>query len=292
MVMLGIDVSNWQSGLNMAAAKAQGVKFAIIKSSEGMSVDRTCDTHYQNAKNNGILRGVYHFARPDLNDPIAEADYWVNNIKGYIHDALLVLDWERNETNVTWAKSFLDRVYARTGVRPVIYMNVSAANGANWNSVINDYALWCAGYPGNAHYSDQMKFPYSLRYKWNVIIWQLSNSGSIGGKRPVDLNIAWMTEDQWNKYANPGITVNPAPAPNPAPRYPILEIGSTGTEVRKLQQNMNRVFPAYSKLVVDGIFGNATANVVKEFQRRAGLTPDGIVGPLTRAALARYGAGL
>lgn len=291
--MFGIDISNWQSGINMRAAKAQGVKFAIIKSSEGMSVDRTCDGFYQAAKKNGILRGVYHFARPDLgNSAIAEADYWVNNIKGYIHDALLVLDWERNETNVPWAKSFLDRVYARTGVRPVIYMNVSAANGANWNSVIGDYALWCAGYPGNANYHDQMRFPYSLRYKWNVIIWQFSSSGSIGGKRPVDLNIAWMTEAQWKKYANPGNTVKPTPAPKPTPAKPILKIGSTGAEVKKLQRNMNRVFPAYSKLVVDGIYGNATANVIKNFQRRARLTPDGIVGPLTRSALARYGAGL
>ena len=292
MAMFGIDVSNWQSGINMAAAKSQGVKFAIIKSSEGMSVDRTCDTHYQNAKNNGILRGVYHFARPDLNDPIAEADYWVNNIEGYIHDALLVLDWERNESNVTWAKFFLDRVYARTGVRPIIYMNVSAANGANWNSVIKDYALWCAGYPGNTNYNEQMRFPYSLNYNWNVIIWQFSSSGTVGGKRPVDLNIAWMTEEQWNKYANPVNSVTPTPATNPAPRYPILEIGSTGAEVRKLQQNMNKVFPAYSKLVVDGIFGNATANVIREFQRRVGLEPDAVVGLATRAALASYGAGL
>lgn len=36
---------------------------------------------------------------------------------------------------------------------------------------------------------------------------------------------------------------------------------------------------------VDGIFGTRTQNVVKEFQTDHRLSPDGIVGPLTWAAL-------
>jgi hypothetical protein len=36
---------------------------------------------------------------------------------------------------------------------------------------------------------------------------------------------------------------------------------------------------------VDGIFGHGTLAVVKEFQRRNGLTIDGIVGPATWALL-------
>ena len=50
---------------------------------------------------------------------------------------------------------------------------------------------------------------------------------------------------------------------------------------------MNRVYPSYSKLAVDGVFGAGTENAVKEFQRRygRGLVPDGIVGPATRRAM-------
>lgn len=67
-----------------------------------------------------------------------------------------------------------------------------------------------------------------------------------------------------------------------------LQAGSTGDNVRKLQSGLNRVFPAYSKLVVDGIFGLATEGIVREFQRRSKLSVDGIVGPKTKAELAKY----
>lgn len=68
-----------------------------------------------------------------------------------------------------------------------------------------------------------------------------------------------------------------------------LQRGSTGQEVRNLQYGLNRVFPKYSKLVVDGDFGPATETAVKTFQRNSKLDPDGVVGPLTRKELNRYG---
>lgn len=69
----------------------------------------------------------------------------------------------------------------------------------------------------------------------------------------------------------------------------VLHRGSTGARVRSLQAGLNRVFPAYSKLALDGSFGPATERVVREFQRRSGLVADGYVGPKTTAALARHG---
>lgn len=76
-----------------------------------------------------------------------------------------------------------------------------------------------------------------------------------------------------------------------------LRKGSKGTAVRKLQAGLNKVFPAYKwrvsprgrKLATDGIFGPHTERWVREFQKRAGVGVDGIVGPKTRAALKRYG---
>jgi hypothetical protein len=70
---------------------------------------------------------------------------------------------------------------------------------------------------------------------------------------------------------------------------PVLRQGSSGAAVRALQVGMNRVFPSYSKLAVDGLYGPGTARVVKEFQRRCGLSQDGVVGPNTRATLKQFG---
>lgn len=65
----------------------------------------------------------------------------------------------------------------------------------------------------------------------------------------------------------------------------VLKNGSKGEAVKKLQAFMNRVYPRYSKLVVDGIFGYHTEVAVEEFQKRSGLVKDGIVGPKTLAKL-------
>lgn len=76
--------------------------------------------------------------------------------------------------------------------------------------------------------------------------------------------------------------------PKPTTPITIIRRGATGETVRKLQDGLNRVFPAYSKLKEDGIFGYATERVVKEFQKRSNLKIDGIVGPVTKAALAKH----
>lgn len=100
-----------------------------------------------------------------------------------------------------------------------------------------------------------------------------------------------------DSYANawaylPGpIDGAPGAPPPPAPAGTVyLQIGSTGEQVRALQDRLNRDYPAYSKLDVDGEFGPLTDAVVREFQRRANLEVDGIAGPATLSALGLGGA--
>jgi peptidoglycan hydrolase-like protein with peptidoglycan-binding domain len=49
--------------------------------------------------------------------------------------------------------------------------------------------------------------------------------------------------------------------------------------------DINRTLQGHLDVVVDGHFGPKTETAVKEFQKRSGLEPDGVVGPLTWAAL-------
>ena len=59
--------------------------------------------------------------------------------------------------------------------------------------------------------------------------------------------------------------------------------GNTGSTVRTIQQKLKNW--GYYKGSVDGIFGAQTKEAVKYFQRKNGLTADGIVGNKTLAAL-------
>lgn len=59
--------------------------------------------------------------------------------------------------------------------------------------------------------------------------------------------------------------------------------GSSGQTVRTIQQKLKNW--GYYDGSVDGIFGSQTTAAVKYFQRKNGLTVDGIVGPATLKAL-------
>ncbi|MDP2891708.1 MAG: peptidoglycan DD-metalloendopeptidase family protein [Bacillota bacterium] len=63
---------------------------------------------------------------------------------------------------------------------------------------------------------------------------------------------------------------------------PLLKYGSRGGEVRQLQSLL--IEEGY-RIKADGIFGKATRAAVQKFQKSKGLIADGIVGPLTWAAL-------
>ncbi|WP_082879810.1 RHS repeat-associated core domain-containing protein [Methylomonas methanica] len=58
----------------------------------------------------------------------------------------------------------------------------------------------------------------------------------------------------------------------------ILKPGSQGAEVRQLQVLLNACLSPSPDLVLDGRFGQATANAVRQYQQGVGINPDGIVG--------------
>lgn len=61
--------------------------------------------------------------------------------------------------------------------------------------------------------------------------------------------------------------------------YVLSKYGSTGNEVRQLQQKLKDL--GFYTGSVDGVFGSATQSAVRSFQRSVGITADGIAGPTT-----------
>lgn len=217
MALYGTDQSVWQPNAvgegDFLIAKATG-------SDMGNYVDPTCDAKYQMNKAAGKLLGVYHFADPYASSAEDQANFFVDNIQGYIGEAILVLDWEMGVEQTGWAKAWLDKVYERTGVKPMIYMSASVVNGYDWSAVANaDYGLYIAGYPAQYNVPnpptpsvEDMPFGTGAWGFW--AIWQYTSSAGT-----LDRDIANMDRDAWQRYAaKNGEAPQPAPTPQPAPQ--------------------------------------------------------------------------
>ena len=66
----------------------------------------------------------------------------------------------------------------------------------------------------------------------------------------------------------------------------LSKYGSRGDEVRQIQTKLKRW--GYYNGNIDGIYGSQTLEAVKYFQRKNGLTVDGIAGPATLKAMGIY----
>lgn len=65
--------------------------------------------------------------------------------------------------------------------------------------------------------------------------------------------------------------------------YSLSQYGSRGEEVKKIQTKLKNW--GYYNGSIDGVYGSKTYEAVKNFQRKNGLTADGIAGSKTLAAL-------
>lgn len=125
---------------------------------------------------------------------------------------------------------------------------------------------------------------------WNDRIWGSYRadegwrpySGSNPHTDHVHFSFDWAGADRltsyWTGTVAPFVS-GPVAAPPLAPTnpHPTLRLGASGAAVATLQ--------ALLRLPTDGIFGPATRDAVVAFQNAHNLTPDGVVGDLTWAAL-------
>ena len=86
----------------------------------------------------------------------------------------------------------------------------------------------------------------------------------------------------WGILAAADMPEAPPDAPIQADERGMLRKGSRGNDVKVLQRALRQ--EGYH-LEIDGIFGRITLECVKSFQATHDLVRDGIVGPLTWAAL-------
>lgn len=295
MALYGCDLSRWQG----VDAGNNADSFVIAKATEGVGyVDPMCDKHIQKAIKDGKLIGVYHFARPDKNKAVDEADWFVKNIKGYIGKAILVLDYEVKPYSDNWAYTFMCRVHEQTGVWPMFYASASKINDYTWARTAAVSGLWIAGYPKKYDVpvppKPEVKDMFYKIGDWKFwCIWQYSSSAG-----SLDRDIANLDSVQWLKYAG---SSDPEPTP-PVPADDFLPDkgywrsekgkvkGDTAPQIASMAAFMRKNFPAYTPAAALGsYFGKNLRKSIIEFQKRTGLVADGNVGPITYDMLKRYG---
>ena len=220
-----IDVSSWQTGINVTTSGAQIV---VAKATEGIGyVNPDCDRVVQDALAAGQGVGVYHFAHTE-NNALSEANYFIDNTRGYIGKGIVpILDWEPSAPwDTGWALTWLRTVEAAWGTKPIIYMNQSTENSYNWDSVVaGDYGLWIAAYTlgYTPIYGFNPPAAQPTLYHWPfAVAWQYTSTGYVGDwGGALDLSVVYGDLNTWYAYAGSGqVAPTPTPQPTPQPSTP------------------------------------------------------------------------
>ena len=179
----GIDVSYYQETVDWQSVKAAGNTFAFARATYGTTkVDPQFSTNWPAMKAAGIIRGPYHFY-VSSNDPVAQANLFLETVGSLeSNDLPPVLDVESGSgtTNlVSGVQQWLDTVEQQLGRTPIIYTGVSFWND-NMTSGFGNYPLWVAEYG--------VSTPKKVDGWSTWAFWQYSQSGSVAGMNPVDLD--------------------------------------------------------------------------------------------------------
>ncbi len=291
----GIDVSIWQGEIDYKQVKANGIEVVYIRSSEGSSyVDPYYLRNYNNAKENGLQVGFYHFlTATTVEEAIAQADFFVALVGGLEPNCRLAMDFEQfdglsieqiNEISL----AFLRRVEERSGKEVVIYSDADNARNTFGEELAEKYPIWVADYDVETPESND---------KWETWVgFQYSDLGRIDGiDENVDLD--YFTQDIFlsdtTKIPEPE---TPPPTPNDTESI-IIKRGDTlselaieyGTTVDRLVElnniaNPNLIFAGSTLLVPinDGKKQSVTYTVKKgdtlsSIAKKYGITVSQIV---------------
>lgn len=182
----GVDVSHYQGSINWTSVRNAGIQFAWIKATEGTSYkDPNFNANYLHAYNAGVIRGAYHFARPDLSSGATQANYFASNGGAWSRDNLTlpgVLDIEgscygkSHASMQSWILDFYNTYKARTGRDMVIYTSASWWNNCTggWSGMSARSPLWVAHWTSASSPTIPSGFPY-----WTI--WQYTSTGSVSG---------------------------------------------------------------------------------------------------------------
>lgn len=203
-----IDISSWQGSMDLSAVLEENPTLdgAITKTTEGTGYMNPYAAEWiKILQSLGRPFGFYHFL--NLEEPEAQADWFVNASRQWFGEGIPVLDYEAEalDKGTAWLKRALDQVYHRTGVKPMVYCSQSVLQQKGWQEIVDaGYELWMAQYA-------DMKYTYIVETPWHggsiapydkYRMHQYSSRGRLFGySGDLDLNKFYGSIEDWNRIA-------------------------------------------------------------------------------------------
>lgn len=188
----GIDVSHHQEEINWSQLLSRDqlgdtvkFQFAFIKATEGnWSVDVAFADHWEEAHNNQVICGAYHYFLADR-DAIKQAQNFCSTVDLQRGDLPPVIDIEETRGKskadiVQGVKSMAEVLEKRYGVKPILYSNISFIEDY-LSDDFSGYYFWVAHY-----YEEDLNISSDI--KW--LFWQHNDKAMLFGDNDlVDVNV-------------------------------------------------------------------------------------------------------
>ena len=207
--VLGIDVSHHQGRIDWPRMRKAGVRFALIKATEGTKfVDSRLVRNWTGALDAGIIPGAYHVVRLDGPTLQEQAAHYCGAVQDLPGGAMLppALDVETRHIDAVAREGpadpalavsrllvWLQYVEARTHRRPLIYLSARGVRhlGGHHTPLIA-YPLWLCEYRAA---SGAVAEPPPGWSGWDLWQWTSSASGRRYGVSSSKVDLDWWRGD-------------------------------------------------------------------------------------------------
>ncbi|WP_418263852.1 glycoside hydrolase family 25 protein [Flavobacterium faecale] len=185
---VGIDVSEYQGAIDWEELKMiendYPIHFVFIRATVGCDrLDKKYKENWEAAKEKKLIRGAYHYYRPDENS-IEQANLFIKTVRLQKGDLPPVVDLERMPDNQSMEqlrlglRRWLKRVEAHYKVRPIIYTG-EKYYADFLKKEFSEYLFWIANYNF---------YRENIEEDW--LFWQFTEKASVTGiTGNVDVNI-------------------------------------------------------------------------------------------------------
>lgn len=197
-MILGVDYSHWQAGVDANKLKDNGVQFGIVKAGQvvpdtsKLYYDGYHDLNIKRLKEAGIPCGNYYYWLPKMGAS-KQARHYIEIYNKNKPDFPPILDVEDAQGLIKQEvamqlKATIQYIEDKMGISPIIYTRggfwVNSVGDPSWGA---NYKFWLAQY-------NTVMDRYSKIIKPNILMWQFTDKLKLPGCPSMDGNY-WMASD-------------------------------------------------------------------------------------------------